>query len=342
MKTLEVDHAKRCNPNPLHNTTSSNSNSPKHKTWIFAVDKSPHCTSFQSSQRFVKFEVEEEGKTEYKYIKLGCGNPLVCCECGKTALHKKLSRTYSLAIALGKRFPTAEMASIVFTVPHAHNIHKFPSLTHFQFLFKTVHTIISKIFPGCPHLSVLHTWSSKDPNNKHIHIHCLIFGIREDKTLPHLFFPSLQINSLWQKMLNYPLSTNIHMKYWLLSHKPKTSHALKYTLRSPILDFDKHMNFKLTREYIENIDLLAGFQRMRWYGWMSNVHLKNTLFLFGIFLTSKAHDKKFRFVSIVYVSITSEDGWYITDDYERFQQKDVLNASMLIKRFFYEIRDPPI
>lgn len=342
LKTLEEQDAVRCDPDHLHSNLNTYSYFKEYKTWKHVVGKSPNCATFQSHKSFIKFEIEEEGILNYKYVPLGCGHSLVCSECGKISLYRKLSRTISLTTALGVRFPKAEIASIVFTVPHNHSIHKNPSHIHFKLLFKYVKTVISKIFPGCPLLSVLHTWSSKNPNEKHIHIHCLIFGIKANGSLQHLFYPANQINSLWQNQLEYPFDTNIHIKYWLISTKPKTSHALRYTLRSPIVDFVKKIDSTLTSEYLSNIDPLINFQRIRWYGWMSNVHLKNTLNSFGIFLVPRVHSTSYKFISVVHVYLSEKRGGFITTDYQYIAPENIVNATVTIKKFFYEVRDPPI
>lgn len=341
MKTLEVNHAVRRNINNLHNNRNFNPHSKKFKTWNNFVGKSTNCSSFQRNNTLIRYKIEEEGITRYKYSILGCGVSLLCVRCGKLSLYRKLSRTYSLFTSLGVRFPNAKIASIVFTVPHEHPIHKNPSHKNFNNLFNIVHEIISYIFPKCPHLSVLHTWSSSDPNNKHIHIHCLIIGIKDNASLQHLYYPADQINSIWQKKLNYPYSTNIHIEYWLLKYKPKTSHALKYTLRSPILDFNKHNNSKLTYEYIQNMNPLINYQRMRWYGWLSNVKLKKTLASFNIFLSNAKHDNKYNFVCIVRAIYSKSHLGFFTEDHVFVPKSDVVSSIINLKKFFYEVRDPP-
>jgi len=341
VKTLEVHNAERCNTNNLRDNRVVDPNPKKYKTWFSAVGKSPNCASFQYNKRFIKLEVEKDEFLEYKYIPLGCGNSLICEECGKISLYKKLSRTFSLTTALSIRFPESEIASIVFTVPHNHKIHNFPSRKYFDILFSHVHKILNTIFPDCPHLLVLHTWSSKDPNDKHIHIHSLIFGIRESGKLQHLFYPAHQINKLWQDALDYPYQTNIHIKYWHLKNRPKTSHALKYTLRSPIGDFVKKINSVLTIDYICNINLLVGFQRIRWFGWMCNTKMKKTLAQFGIIQKVTVPQIKYRFISIVNVAFTKNSDGYVTEDYEYIFDKDILSPYAIIKLYFYEVHAPP-
>lgn len=341
IKTLRLNcHGYNRNDGVRRNPRNS-ADSKVYKTFKYLVGKIPKCDSFRINYQILMFKVRGSEEEEIRYVVLGCGNSLICERCGKISSAKKYFRVRSLLVSLSNRFPDSQMASIIFTIPHDHYIHKNLSRKNLIKVFDKVRKIIKTIFPDCPFLSVLHTWSSSDPNNRHVHIHCLIFGIRANARLWHLFYPQDTIKKMWQQALKYPFDINLHMQYWKLKNMRKTIHCLRYTLRSPIIDFLKQGNIKLTRKFLDNVNPLLRLHRMRWYGWMCNRNLKKTLETFGIKLVVQHPEITYEFLGFKIGYFDKISHRFVLQSGRIIKHHEILEAETFIKKWFFRVRAPP-
>jgi hypothetical protein len=207
---------------------------------------------------------------ELKAINLGCGKQKLCLKCGTAYSKKKAISALSLSNALFEAFPSLHIASWVLTIPHGHEIAENESLSNYSKLFVKARKLIQTFFPKCASLLVLHNWSSKYPDERHIHIHAIIFSITEEKQLLHAFHSAEAVRSVWKNLLQTPEEPVVWLQFYRRDDWKKVVHMIRYVLRSPINDYTNRYGMILTDKYLMRMSKLHHVQRARWTGWMAN------------------------------------------------------------------------
>lgn len=132
-------------------------------------------------------------------------------------------------------------------------------------LRKAVNRFLTNLRKECFHeqksqlggVYAVHTWATKRPLDKHLHVHLSIFNVAfnpREKTF-YRFKPMLdhlKIKRAWQKSLksvglwdnpNDNSLPDCHIHYFKLSDAPRLIHRLRYVFRKPIVDLNRNLTF---------------------------------------------------------------------------------------------------
>jgi len=246
------------------------------------VGSPPFCGSFRTSIRSARFtRRNDDGTHSQKFIDLGCGKKYLCLNCAKLEQEKKFQHYYSIFKSLLSKFPKLQFVHAVFTLPHDHPLHVEESQSSYRRLQFCVTQTVLKFWPGSGSILVLHNWSSKNPENAHIHIHALIVCVSDKGILLNPWVDIADIKKFYAKILNYSADPVIDLQYYKVNDIPVLKHRILYCCRYPIVDFAEQERDGLTAPYLKRIEHLFGFHRFTHIGWFSNRILKKTLESFG-------------------------------------------------------------
>jgi len=295
----------------------------------------PHCKFLKKERIILKFISTQPDTYKQKYILLGCGEHLICIDCGIAYSKRFYYPLVNLTETLFLAFPKLEIAHIVLTIPRNYpNLTESPKSTVTK-LFKLARTFLNRFFPDTGGLIVYHNWSSKHPEFFHPHFHCIIFGLKTSKTLTHFYYEVSQLREFWSKLLNLSTQTDIYIQYFYQRHLRKIKFLYRYVTRSPILDYTKTKNPILSSAFLRLVYQLKKFTRFRYFGWM--VPSKKHKFLLSIGIKEYHYHriKQWSFAGFYKAYyLEDEDAWW-TDDDNLIPNKILLDMRLLIPYHIY-------
>ena len=205
----------------------------------------------------------------YRYVDAGCGKIYLCQHCAETYQEKKSRKLISLIIALEKRFPGLEIAHTVLTIPPGHRWCQNEGGHAYSELMRTARDTIDIAYPGCGHVLILHTWSSRNPTEQNLHVHCLTILVNSKGQKVRGYSNVDYLREVWQMNINWHSKIDIHCEYRGFRQLYKIKHWIRYGLRSPIQDWCKRYEQPLTESYLLRVEPLFRVHRFRYTGWLS-------------------------------------------------------------------------
>lgn len=266
------------------------------------INHKSDCKDFsQYKQSFLLMEHQQT--KEKRLIRLSCNKILVCYPCADKYLQEKSATYKSLISSLFAKYPKLKIGHLVLTLNHKSILHKKELLFEF---FKLGNEFIKTQFKDAAIISALHSWSSSNPEKPHYHIHFLIIFLDKNSNYLNYWIDLDNLKYNWENFLNTSiigysependsenftkgfdktkLQNNVlYYQYYQKKDIKQIKHKITYLFRSPIIDYVKDFGKTiLSREYLENINNIAGKQRFRFLGWLSNSQKKKNLAKMGI------------------------------------------------------------
>lgn len=316
------------------------------------------CEDYRTKALFLRLRsIDRNGEIQERVgVDLGCGEVLMCLQCGIDYRIRRSKRLKAMYQAMKQAKDKLRLSHLVLTVPKSNKYHNLQSLRH---IIKASKEIVNKYFPGSGYMLSLHTWSSKQPEKLHLHVHCVIFCINKDGQFIRHHLSDIELFNLkkdWGLLLKMDIPENLRYTnrkkgkwsnevlpvcfYEHMNDSKKANHVLNYAMRSPIEDFNKYLEKnnlpkELTDDYIEQVYYLKKLgQRVRFCGWLSNSTYKK--FLEGLNIEVKT---KFEHEGIEYLYEGLSYGVYdcsgevaITDKHGTFK---IIDKGLKTRKFIF-------
>ena len=277
------------------------------------VGKLPICDTWRSIAQILHLKGKNEKEGQEKYADVGCGQPLLCFVCGKVYTMQKSRKYISLVEALYIRFPALQVVHQVFTLPRSHKWHMDETKATFKAFFQAVRRVILTLYPDCGLIMILHNWSSKNPEEKNIHIHTIILPIDKSGNIYSGYTDLEYLKDIYRAEIGLGKDepVNIYSKYFKREEIGKIKHLLAYDLRSPIEDFVKvYPDNTLTKAFLDRVEhLKCGMQRIRFAGWFSNRTKRKQLLKWGIVQDGK--DELWELIERTQLAYVRDDQAYL-------------------------------
>jgi len=304
----------------------------------------PRCVSFRSNRPVLHLEKGKGESFQEAFVDPGCGRVHLCKKCGEHQSKLRSGIIISILKALSTLFLDMMVAHYTFTLPKNHKWQTNECARSYKDFFKAVRETLEHCFPGCGCILVLHNWSSKNPENKHIHIHVIIIGLTKKGGLVSGFVDEKALKEVYKSKigLNANDVINVHQEYFKASTDfGRIAHVVRYALRSPIEDYCKEGEKPLSAKYIDRVKHLVGIQNTRYCGWLSNSTKAKTLESFGIVKAEDSEEEKWRLVERTEVDRIDENGNIVLKNGICILKEDLKDKSFLIKKPFYKVIKPP-
>jgi len=304
-------------------------------------DKQPECDSLRDVTTILVFQDTHSKDSKFVYIDPGCGKIYLCHDCAEKYNLKKYFKSLFLVKTLLSINPNIEFAHIVLTIPHEHPWCVEEGSRTYNKMFKAAEKTIEAIFPQCASFIALHNWSSKNPTEQHLHLHCFVFCT--DTTLKaRTGFVDIEfLREIWSVHIDWDEPIVVYTEYFKLRHLSKIKHVLKYNLRSPIQDWCSDHQQPLTADYLHRIKFLHRVHRIRWCGWLSNGKRKENLTNLGISEEKLEHNPRYKFICQTYSTLGWVDDALLLVDDSVIYQSDLLDFTHLYSSMGYDTYDDP-
>jgi len=249
----------------------------------------------------------------------------------------------AIMAAIKFKSPQCHIIHAVFTIPHDHALSLAPERQSYNSIFHLIEKTISLTWPDSAAILNLHNWSSSNPEDKHLHIHCLIVCMHSDATIFHGFTDTYKIRRTFQTLLDYPTLPVVHLSYHSISADKEIYHLCRYLVRSPILDYCRDMLEPLTLKYISRVSLLERVHRLRYIGWLGNRIRHNISCPICLIELPDDDDERWETIGTVTVTYDSATNSYITDYGTRIYPEEItsFDDSTKIPRYILASSGPP-
>ena len=280
----------------------------------------PVCNNFRKNTVLLLFTRLKGDNYEHKFIDGGCGHIYTCLRCGESYTSKKYSSIRSFATAFFQSIPTASIGHFIFTLPSSHPFFKNETRANYNRFFLAVKKTIDKLYPDIGYMMVLHNWSSRDPDEKNIHIHTILFGVNSNGEKVPIFTDLDSAREIYKSNLDIDTTPDIYLEYFKKDNIKKVYHVLRYVVRSPILDYcgDAGASVPLSIAYLARVNHFYRFHRIRHYGWMSPRRIGKTMKFLHIVKIDEKVSSEWKFDAIVFChgnmssgEITTQDGYIV-------------------------------
>jgi len=303
--------------------------------------KPAKCDSFRTTHSILRFSKTIQGRTEIKYVDPGCGQFYYCLHCGKHIKKKRAAKTRNLYDALREAFPNIPVVHLVFTLPHDHEM----SLREDRVVYRQLNALASKLikkhWPDSAALQILHTWSSENPENQHLHIHALIFCLTKKGDYITPYRDADKIRETWQKLLQYHSEVSIHLQYYYPRHFRRVYHVIKYLYRSPIEDFCGDFPRNLTAPYVIRVSMLYHVHRVRWTGWLGNRGHIHNLAKLGITIVDAPPVDGWTFDKSIYGFWDFKTGNFICNNGDIIYSEEITDIDTTLSSPLFLLARPP-
>ncbi len=303
----------------------------------------PKCSSLRSNRPVLHLEKGKEESFQEAFVDPGCGHVHLCKKCGEHQSKLRSGRIISMIKSLTNRFPKMDVAHYTFTLPKDHKWQTNECARSYKDFFEAVREALDYSLSRCGFILALHNWSSKNPENRHIHIHAIILCITKEGKLLSGFVDEKALKEIYKFKIG--LKTNdaivVNQEYFKAFEFGRIAHIVRYALRSPIIDYCKDGEKPLSGRYIDRVNNLIGIQNTRYCGWLSNSTKAKTLQAFGIVKAEDGEEEKWRLIEKTEVDSIDENGNIVLKNGICILKEDLKDKSFLIKKPFYKVIKPP-
>lgn len=310
------------------------------------------CSSFRTKATFLKFR-NKEGKE--KYVDCGCGEVLTCLKCGvhykERLAGSRRGGLIGIVNSLIEYNKKITFAHWVFTLTKIKN----ESVQTYNELFSAASKTVKAFFGNIGVVLVLHNWSTQNPEQPHIHIHCFLIGINKEKELVNLFVNESEVKRVYlsflrQSSIEYDFrkqtvkKTVVDLAYYKSSQMPEIINKINYIYRSPVEDFVKvfGQDKSLTIPFLERTGLLKEVkQRIRNIGCLGNN--SKSAFLNSLNIVEDVKDSEIEQEGFVFVGKEQAkefDDYYLLADGKRISKSEVGNVNSILKYKSYKCVKP--